>query len=85
MGHEKNGQLYSLDVENHLHDQALVLREQALDAMNMAESALHHGDIEGAERTQLAAEYSRHETQVLKLTRYCVRQGLLSDDFEQAA
>lgn len=85
MGHEKNGQLYSLDVENHLHDQALVLRDEALEAMNATESALHYGDVTGAERTQLAAEYSRHETQVLKLTSYCIRQGLLSDDFEQAA
>ena len=85
MGHEQNGQLYSLELEDQLHDHALEARSGALEAMGATEAALHYGNLNGAERTQLLAEYSHHETQVLKLTSYCIRQGLLSDDFEQAA
>lgn len=77
MGHERYGQVYPLAIDEHLHDQALELRERSLDGMNDAERLLLYGSVEGAERTEALAEYNRHEEQLNKLTQYCVRNGLL--------
>ena len=77
MGHERYGQVYPLAIDEHLHDQALELRERSLDGMNDAERLLLYGSVEGAERTEALAEYNRHEEQLNNLTQYCVRNGLL--------
>lgn len=77
MGQERHGQVYPLAIDEHLHGQALELREQSLVGMNDAEQLLLYGAVEGAERTEALAEYNRHEEQLNKLTQYCVRNGLL--------
>lgn len=84
MGHEQNGQLYALDVEEHLHEQAIGLHQQALVDFNIAEQRLLGQRTVGAERTEVLAAYNRHEEKLLKLTSYCVRQGLLDLEPEAA-
>lgn len=84
MGHEQNGQLYALDIEEHLHEQALGLHQQALTDFNTAEQRLLRQRTVGVERTEVLAAYNRHEEKLLKLTSYCVRQGLLDLEPEAA-
>ena len=45
MGHERYGQVYPLAIDEHLHDQALELRERSLDGMNDAERLLLYGSV----------------------------------------
>lgn len=84
MGLERYGQLYPLAIEDHLHDQALELRQQSIAAINNAEHQLLNEDVDGAERTLALAEYNRHEERLHKLTDYCVRNGLLALDVTAA-
>ena len=77
MGLERDGQVYPLALDEHLHDQALELREQSFVSMSDAERLLHGGGLTGAELTEALADYNRHEEQVNKLTQYCVRNGLI--------
>lgn len=77
MGLERYGQVYPLAIDEHLHGQALELREQSFTSMSDAERLLLTGALEGAELTGALAEYNRHEEQVNKLTQYCVRNGLI--------
>lgn len=76
VGIEKSGQQYPLFVEESIHDAAFEQRQRSYDEMTAAEQNMHHG-VDGGARTYEVARHDYHRQRVMKLTQFCISQGLL--------
>lgn len=79
-GIEKNGQQYPLFIDNQLHDQVDVLRQRSYDEINAAEQAMQSGELTPAAHATEVARLDHYQQQVVKLTKYCINNGLLSHE-----
>jgi hypothetical protein len=83
IGVEKNGQHYPLFIDDQIHDQVDTLRQQSYDEISAAEYAMQFGGLTSAAHAAEVARHDYHRQRVIKLTTYCINNGLL--DRELAA
>ena len=78
MGQERTGQLYSLDMESHLNEEAIRLRQVSLARVCLAETKMQEG-ASGGEHSAVVAEHAYHSQRLKRLTEYCVAKGIDED------
>ena len=75
-GISQTGQHYLLSVENGVHEAVFEQRQYSYDEMSDAERRMQQGAV-GADKTIEIARHDFHRQRVIKLTQYCIENGLL--------
>lgn len=83
MGQERTGQLFSLALENDIHEAAVDMHEVYHERITGLDNQLQSKNLTGAERAAVVAEHAVVERRALLLGAYCASQGLI--EVEQVA